>query len=617
MPKGFVYILECCDGTFYTGSTLDVEKRFLEHQDGRGANHTKKRLPVQLVYIEEFQRIDEAFYREKQIQGWSRNKKIALIDKHYQDLPKHSECRNKSHYKEWLRLRSATDQDLNSTPEKQQRLRSATDQDLNSTPEKQQRPRSATDQDLNSTPEKQQRLRSATDQDLNSTPEIQQRLRSATDQDLNSTPEKQQRPRSATDQDLNSTPEKQQRLRSATDQDLNSTPENQPRLRSATDQDLNSTPEKQQRPRSATDQDLNSTPEKQQRPRSATNNKDSNDIHSNNQNKSVAERSRSYSNGKLLLTGEYVVLDGALSLALPTQYGQALIIEPIDKPKLIWNSFDEKGKVWFEDEFTLQNGMLKHLPEQQAGVQHDNAISNRLLQILNVAQKLNPDFLNGTHGFKVESKLSFPREWGLGSSSTLINNIANWANVGAYQLQELTFGGSGYDIACAQHDSAITYQLLNNNSKTQKRLPAHEAGVRGGNPLVHQVDFNPKFKDCLYFVYLNRKQDSREGIEQYKKNTTNLLNEISKISSITLKMIDCKQLDEFEALIQQHESIISNIINLQPVKDHLFKDFKGCIKSLGAWGGDFIMATSKMNPTAYFKGKGFETVIPFEHMVLK
>jgi mevalonate kinase len=310
-----------------------------------------------------------------------------------------------------------------------------------------------------------------------------------------------------------------------------------------------------------------------------------------------------YSNGKLLITGEYVVLDGTLSLAIPTQFGQSLEVEPFNEPKLIWKSLDNNNYVWFEDEFLLQNGMLKQ-------PQHDNEISNRLFQILSAAKQFNPEFLKENIGFKVESKLTFPRDWGLGSSSTLINNIANWAKIDAYNLLKLTFGGSGYDIACAQHDSAITYQILNKDSKTLNQ-------VEDDKPTVYQVNFNPEFKDCLYFVHLNRKQNSREGIEHYKKNTSNISKEISEISDITSKIIHCKQLNEFEGLINRHEEIISNIIKLPPVKNQLFKDFQGSIKSLGAWGGDFILATSKVNPTTYFKSKGFETVIPFNQMVLK
>ena len=75
-----MYILKCADGTYYTGSTNNLKQRLLQHQLGEGSNHTKKRLPVELVYYEEYSRIDEAFYREKEIQGWRRKKKEALIN---------------------------------------------------------------------------------------------------------------------------------------------------------------------------------------------------------------------------------------------------------------------------------------------------------------------------------------------------------------------------------------------------------------------------------------------------------------------------------------------------------------------------------------------------------
>jgi putative endonuclease len=85
--KGYMYILECIDGSYYTGSTKDLEIRLAQHQAGEGANHTKKRLPVKLVYYEEYPRIDDAFYREKQVQGWSRKKKEALIKGEFDQLP--------------------------------------------------------------------------------------------------------------------------------------------------------------------------------------------------------------------------------------------------------------------------------------------------------------------------------------------------------------------------------------------------------------------------------------------------------------------------------------------------------------------------------------------------
>ncbi|MES2543808.1 MAG: GIY-YIG nuclease family protein [Bacteroidota bacterium] len=84
--KGWIYILECSDGTYYTGSTNNLELRLEQHQNGLGSNHTKKHLPVILLYFEEFDRIDKAFYREKQIQGWSRKKKEALMESNLNNL---------------------------------------------------------------------------------------------------------------------------------------------------------------------------------------------------------------------------------------------------------------------------------------------------------------------------------------------------------------------------------------------------------------------------------------------------------------------------------------------------------------------------------------------------
>lgn len=297
------------------------------------------------------------------------------------------------------------------------------------------------------------------------------------------------------------------------------------------------------------------------------------------------------SNGKLLITGEYIVLDGALSLAVPTKFGQSLKIEAINEPKIIWSSLDEKGAVWFKDKFQIEQIITSQAPR--------NDVSNRLIQILNATKQLNPNFLKSGTGFKIITKLDFPKNWGLGTSSTLINNIAQWANIDPYKLLENTFGGSGYDVACAQNNTPIIYQLQN------------------GKPLVKSVDFNPLFKNHLYFVHLNKKQNSRDGIKHYNENKGIYLNTaISDINDITLKIIDCKNLSDFENLLNQHETIIGKATSQTPVKEVLFNDFKGSIKSLGAWGGDFVLTASKENPSNYFKNKGFNSIIPYSQMVL-
>jgi len=305
-----------------------------------------------------------------------------------------------------------------------------------------------------------------------------------------------------------------------------------------------------------------------------------------------------YSNGKLLLTGEYVVLDGAKALALPTQLGQALEVKTINESKLIWESYTDTNKLWLQVEFDLPR--LRIISETFDSIVEggNDSLALKLQKVLLEAKKMNPKFLNDTSGIYIKSKLGFPINWGLGSSSTLINNIAQWAKVDAFQLQFFTFGGSAYDIACAQNNTSIIYQL-----KDKK-------------PIIKTVDFNPNFKDQLYFVHLNKKQNSREGIATYKNFNQNISTLVDEISELTNSFLNSTALVEFEKLLVEHEAIISKIINQIPIQKELFSDYFGQTKSLGAWGGDFILATGNNDTPNYFKNKGFKTVIPYSEMIL-
>jgi len=305
-----------------------------------------------------------------------------------------------------------------------------------------------------------------------------------------------------------------------------------------------------------------------------------------------------YSNGKLLLTGEYLVLDGAKSLAVPTKFGQDLSIEKIKESQLIWGSFTHEGACWFEAIFDLAKFRLVSCTFNSEIEGNAEVIAETLLEILKEAKSLNPNFLNSKNGYIVKTTLNFPRNWGLGSSSTLINSIASWAKVDPFKLLWNSFKGSGYDIACAQNDSPIFYQISD-----QK-------------PLVNQVDFNPKFKENLFFVYLNEKQDSKEGIAKFRESNQNFEKKIEMISGISDAFLEATSLEDFDRLIIEHERIISSIIKLKPIKEKLFSDYFGEIKSLGAWGGDFILATGNSATPAYFKNKGFETILTYAEMVL-
>jgi mevalonate kinase len=199
----------------------------------------------------------------------------------------------------------------------------------------------------------------------------------------------------------------------------------------------------------------------------------------------------------------------------------------------------------------------------------------------------------------METYLEFDREWGLGSSSTLIHCLSSWAQIDPYDLLKNTFGGSGYDLACAAADSAIIYK------KTNSR------------PTVEAVDFNPPFKDNLFFVYLNQKMNSREGIKHYREqNKENISKWKNRLSQISRQLILCQKIEEFEALMSEHEEILSELLNLKTAKETYFADYPKMVKSLGAWGGDFVMVSGNLNDMEYFKSKGYEVILPYEEMIL-
>jgi mevalonate kinase len=298
-----------------------------------------------------------------------------------------------------------------------------------------------------------------------------------------------------------------------------------------------------------------------------------------------------YSNGKLLLTGEYTVLDGATALALPTKQGQYLDVEPTKRETFLWTALDANGTVWLEEELSFSS-------VRKNTQLHKNHDANTLIGILHEAHKANPELLKEATGFAVTTRLTFPRQWGLGTSSTLINNIAQWFGIDAFALLTKSFGGSGYDIACAQNDTAICYQLEN------------------GHPIVVSAPFHPSFANSLYFVYLNQKQNSRAAIAAYRERRTALEDTIERITELTEDILKAKGLQTFAVLLEEHENLMSAILGLPTVKQNLFPDFNGTLKSLGAWGGDFILAVTQEDPTTYFNAKGYNTVIPYAEMIL-
>lgn len=297
-----------------------------------------------------------------------------------------------------------------------------------------------------------------------------------------------------------------------------------------------------------------------------------------------------YSNGKLFISGEYLVLDGADAFALPTKFGQNLIVENTQTNKIDWKSYDYDNTLWFENTISFEE-IINNVDSQI------ETIKTTLINILHEAYLLNPDFINNSKGYNITTNLTFPRNWGLGTSSTLINNVAQWTKVNAFTLLRNSFGGSGYDIACAQNDTPILYKIENNS--------------------VEPVTFSPDFTKNIFFVYLNKKQNSKTAIHAYNKHKDqNLTKSVAQNNKITNAILHAQTLKEFTHAIEKHENHLSDILEISTIKEIAFPDFNGTIKSLGAWGGDFVMVISEENPTAYFKSKGYETILTYEEMIL-
>lgn len=305
-------------------------------------------------------------------------------------------------------------------------------------------------------------------------------------------------------------------------------------------------------------------------------------------------------NGKLLLTGEYFVTEGAVSLALPTQLGQTLDVQQTSKKgtQLSWKSCSSDQSIWFEATFDLPQ--LKIITTD--GGDDQKEIAQTLQDILKEAQDLNPNFLKDQGSWEATSILEFSRDWGLGSSSTLITLIAEWANVDPFLLLQNTFGGSGYDIAAAKANGPLLFQKFNGKNRWDKS------------------NFNPSFKEHLYFVHLGKKQSSKEALVYYTvtppEEREKPMPRITQITHDIAQYTD--NLADFEALLEEHETLVQGIIQQPRAKELYFKDYWGEIKSLGGWGGDFVLATSNKNEEetkAYFQEKGFDTVLKYEELI--
>ena len=303
----------------------------------------------------------------------------------------------------------------------------------------------------------------------------------------------------------------------------------------------------------------------------------------------MAASKKYYAHGKLLITGEYAVLDGAVALAIPTKKGQWLeVIPQSDTDNINWTSIDVEGNEWFNATFSSSLEIIKA---------SSNQIAQTLQRILKSTFKLNANFKKDIIRTKVITTLEFDRNWGLGSSSTLIHLIAQWATVDAFILLQNAFGGSGYDIACGNATGPILFQNTN-------------------PPIVNPVNFNPEWTDKMHFVYLGQKQVSSKEITKYSSLKFDRESFSNQVSELTNQLIAAPSLTNFARTLEQHEDLLAKTLGYPTIKTERFSQISGTFKSLGAWGGDFVLFVGEQYELKKIKELGYPTILGWNELLI-
>lgn len=299
-----------------------------------------------------------------------------------------------------------------------------------------------------------------------------------------------------------------------------------------------------------------------------------------------------FSSGKFLITAEYLVLRGALALAVPLKKGQHMKVMVGRRESVLGWDAQVLGNKWFRADFSL--------PALKILYTSDLKLAETLKHILEASRNLAPDRFKAGKSYQVMTELEFDVHWGMGSSSSLVSNIAWWLGIDPFELFKLIYPGSGYDVFCARSGKPILYCLVN------------------GLPSVTEVDFKPPFRENLSFIYLGTKQDSQKSVLEFSNRQSIPDRLIHDVSELTGQALNSTDLEEFQRILLSHEEKISSILGIPPVGKDQFPDFPGVVKSLGAWGGDFIMAASSgpFDETAdYFYGKGFPVIFKYDDLV--
>jgi len=300
---------------------------------------------------------------------------------------------------------------------------------------------------------------------------------------------------------------------------------------------------------------------------------------------------RFYAHGKLLLSAEYLVMHGSKALALPLKQGQSLEIIPTEnRSSFNWNA-GYLDKTWFSARFDPASlRILETSDQEKAGL---------LREMFAACIEMRPDFQEELFRWDAVTNLEFSPDYGFGSSSTLTALIAEWAEVNPLELHFMVSEGSGYDVACALAEGPIIYQL------------------RDQSPQYRHIPFHPPFSRQLWFAWLGRKENTASQLDKISASFKPGFDAIHRFSQYTLAMAEATTLGEFRIIMEEHEDALAQLLGMEKVSLRL-EGIPGSVKSLGAWGGDFVMVASEAMEESvldYLRGKDIHEVYNYNDLI--
>ena len=272
-------------------------------------------------------------------------------------------------------------------------------------------------------------------------------------------------------------------------------------------------------------------------------------------------------------------------MVAPTIFGQKFTFSENLNDDILWLAKDING-TFLEKKFSIES------ISNPDNIRAEDALLKTLAnayQLSNNKKKL--------QGFNVESTLNYDRNFGLGSSASFLRLVADIFDCNPFSLRMNGWNGSGFDIAATTQNQLFTYS------------------IEGDLPKVETAIFNNKLTENIFFIYTNKKQNTRDSIQRIKLNDTEKADFVAKANALTVDFQSCSSNFELIMLMEEHEELVSFYTGYNKIKVQ-FTDFQGGIKSLGAWGGDFIMATGEKEYIySYFKTKGLDKIYSWNEII--